>query len=50
MYLLLGIGIEGGVGLRESALGEVVLPALATIVLGVVMPVAAFWLLRALTR
>ena len=50
MYLLLGIGIKGGVGLREAALGEVVLPALATIVLGVVMPVAAFWLLRALTR
>lgn len=50
MYLLLGIGLKGGVGLREAALGEVVLPALATIVLGVVTPVVAFWLLRALTR
>lgn len=50
MYLLLGIGIKGGVGLAEAELGDVVLPAVATVVLGIVTPVVAFWLLRALTR
>jgi hypothetical protein len=50
IYLLLGIGIKGGVGLREADLGDVALPALATIVLGVVTPVMAFALLRPLTR
>ena len=50
MYLLLGIGIKGGVGLAEAELGDIVLPAVATVVLGIVTPVVAFWLLRALTR
>jgi hypothetical protein len=50
MYLLLGIGIKGGVGLREASLGEVAMPALATVVLGVTVPVVAFWLLALLTR
>jgi hypothetical protein len=50
MYLLLGIGIKGGVGLREATLGEVALPALATILLGLTIPVVAFGLLRVLTR
>ncbi len=50
MYLLLGIGIKGGVGLREASLGEVALPALATLLLGVTVPVVAFGLLRLLTR
>jgi hypothetical protein len=50
MYLLLGIGIKGGVGLREASLEEVALPALATIALGLTIPVVAFALLRVLTR
>lgn len=50
IYLLLGIGIKGGVGLREADVGDVALPALATIVLGIVTPVMAFALLRPLTR
>jgi uncharacterized protein len=49
MYLLLGIGIKGGVGLREASLGDVALPALATIALGIITPVVAFGLLRVLT-
>ena len=50
MYLLLAIGIKGGVALREAGLGEVVAPALAAIALGLVIPVLAFLALRALTR
>jgi hypothetical protein len=50
IYLLLGIGLKGGVGLRDAALGDVVGPALATLVLGVVTPLMAFALLRPLTR
>lgn len=50
MYLLLAIGIKGGVALRASAPGDVALPILATLVLGVIIPVGAFWLLRWWTR
>jgi hypothetical protein len=49
-YLLLGIGIKGGVGLREADLGDIALPAVATLALGVTVPVVAFGLLRVLTR
>ena len=41
-YLLLAIGIKGGVALREAGIGEVVVPAGAAILLGVAIPIAAF--------
>jgi hypothetical protein len=50
IYLLLAIGIKGGVALRESDLGSVVAPAVMTVALGVVIPVLAFAVLRFLTR
>lgn len=50
MYLLLAIGIKGGVALRESAPADVAAPILATVVLGIAIPVAAFWVLRWTTR
>jgi hypothetical protein len=50
MYLLLAIGLKGGVGLREAGLGEVAVPAAATIGLGLVSPLIAFVLLRVMTR
>jgi len=50
VYLLLGIGIKGGVALRAAPPGEVLGPVLATLVLGVVIPVLAFWVLRVGTR
>jgi uncharacterized protein len=50
MYLLLGIGLKGGVALRESSLTEVAGPVVATIILGVGIPVLAFFILRVLTR
>jgi hypothetical protein len=42
IYLLLGIGIKGGVALRQSELSDVAVPALATIILGLLIPVLAF--------
>ena len=50
MYLLLGIGLKGGVALRESNLGDAIIPLIATIALGITIPVAAFLVLRVMTR
>lgn len=50
IYLLLAIGLKGGVALRESDITAVAGPALATVALGVVIPVLAFIALRFLTR
>ncbi len=49
IYLLLAIGIKGGVALRESDIASVAAPALMTIALGVVIPILAFMLLRVMT-
>jgi hypothetical protein len=49
MYLLLAIGIKGGVALRTSDVGDVVLPTIATIGLGVLIPVLAYVILRRAT-
>ena len=50
LYLLLAIGLKGGVGLRDADLGDLALPVLATLLLGVATPLIAFAALRALTR
>jgi len=50
IYLLLAIGIKGGVALREQSLFEILGPVGATIALGIVIPVLAFFILRAMTR
>lgn len=50
MYLLLAIGLKGGVALRESSPSAIALPIAATLVLGVVIPLAAFAILRIITR
>ena len=47
--LLLAIGLKGGVALRSSSVGEVVVPVAVTIGLGVVIPVLAFVALRVMT-
>jgi hypothetical protein len=49
-YLLLAIGLKGGQGLREAGAGEIALPLIAAVVLGVVTPVVAWAGLRVLTR
>lgn len=50
MYLLLAIGLKGGVALRKAGLAEVIGPVLIALVLGVVIPLAAFFLLRVMTK
>jgi hypothetical protein len=50
IYLLLGIGIKGGVALSEANANEVALPILGTIALGVVIPILAFWIVGRLTK
>lgn len=49
LYLLLAIGLKGGVALRSTDPAELVLPLLLGLALGVLIPVAAFALLRVLT-
>lgn len=49
IYLLFAIGLKGGVALRQSNPGDVVGPIFAALLLGLLVPLAAFWLLRALT-
>jgi hypothetical protein len=50
IYLLLGIGIKGGVALSEANASEVALPILGTLALGVTIPVLAFWIVGKLTK
>jgi uncharacterized protein len=50
MYLLLAIGLKGGVALRQAPIADVVAPIGVTIVLGIVIPILAFVILRVLTR
>ena len=50
IYLLLAIGIKGGVALREQSLFEIFGPVGATIALGIVIPVLAFFILRVMTQ
>jgi hypothetical protein len=50
IYLLLAIGLKGGVALSKTPLGEVVGPVAATFALGVLTPVIAYNVLRRLGR
>lgn len=49
-YLLLAIGLKGGAALATSSLADIALPALVTLVIGVVTPVAAYLALRRWAR
>jgi uncharacterized protein len=50
IYLLLGIGIKGGVALSRVSLEEIFLPIVVTVVLGVAIPALAFGSLGLLTK
>jgi hypothetical protein len=50
IYLLLGIGIKGGVALSNSELADIWLPLLVTLALGLVIPVGAFYYSGAITK
>jgi hypothetical protein len=49
-YLLLAIGLKGGRALADTAPGELWKPLLAAIIIGVVTPIVAFVLFRAVSR
>ncbi len=48
IYLLLAIGLKGGVGLSRTPVAEFALPALATFGLGILTPITAYNILRRL--
>lgn len=50
IYLLLALGLKGGVELSESSIHAIALPAIATFFLGCLTPVSAYFLLRKLGR
>ena len=50
IYLLLAIGLKGGVALRGESLATALGPIMLTIALGVVIPILAFYALRWMTR
>ncbi|MCU0224976.1 MAG: sodium-dependent bicarbonate transport family permease [Acidobacteria bacterium] len=50
IYLLLAIGIKGGAALSETTLAEVAWPALATLLVGVTIPLVCYTVLRRLGR
>lgn len=45
IYLLFGIGLKGGVSLRETGIIEAFIPILATIALGITIPFLAYFVL-----
>jgi hypothetical protein len=50
IYLLFAIGLKGGVELSHAPLSVIALPAAVTVLLGVVTPLFAFFVLRKLGR
>jgi hypothetical protein len=50
VFLLLAIGLKGGVQLAQAALGEIVLPLLGTLAVGLVVPILSFVVLMNLGR
>lgn len=49
-YLLIAIGFKGGIALAKTPIGDLWGPALATIALGIITPLIAFWVLRRMGR
>ena len=49
-YLLLAIGIKGGLRLREVAFADVWAPILGTLALGFITPIVAYWAARRFGR
>jgi hypothetical protein len=50
IYLLFGIGLKGGVALRSTGLLDALLPILATLALGITIPVLAYVILGKVTK
>ena len=50
IYLLLAIGLKGGVALQQTPLAEFAMPAGAALALGLLTPLSAYWVLHHLGR
>jgi uncharacterized protein len=50
IYLLLAIGLKGGIALAATPLADIALPLLVTVALGVITPLTAFAVLRWIGR
>lgn len=50
IYLLLALGLKGGVELSESSVQAIAFPALATLALGIITPISAYFLMRKLGK
>jgi hypothetical protein len=50
IFLLLAIGLKGGVALRGAQIDEVLLPAALSVAFGIVIPLAVYFVLKALTK
>lgn len=50
IYLLLALGLKGGVELSESSIDAIFKPAAVTVLLGCITPISAYYLLRKLGR
>jgi uncharacterized protein len=50
IYLLLAIGLKGGMALSSTPMNEFLWPALATLALGVVTPVIAYMVIRGVAK
>lgn len=50
IYLLFAIGLKGGVALSQTPVTELLAPVGATLALGIITPVSAFFVLRTLGR
>lgn len=50
IYLLLAIGLKGGVALSKASLADVAVPLLATVVLGSLIPLVAFSISRSVGK
>ena len=46
IYLLLAIGLKGGAALSATPFAEVWMPGVATLALGIITPISAFYLIR----
>jgi len=50
IYLLLAIGLKGGAAVSKTPLNELFLPAIVTLMLGVLTPLSAYFLMRKIGR
>jgi hypothetical protein len=50
IYLLLAIGIKGGVSLSEVGFAVVAIPLAGTLFIGITLPVLAFYILKFFTK